>query len=142
MDSKLDAFRTMADLQHFPALSVRSAMLLFFLPVAVFSAGPSQCFWLDGTSASDHQPCIPAEYRSNGNHSSCCILGQPVGNSDDICTTGGLCFQQRATSSLAWLYQGGCTDSTLSDASCRQYCAPDTSGTFPERRTTHRVALC
>lgn len=99
----------------------------------VIAAGPSKCFYHDGTHAADRQPCIPAENRTSDEHSGCCQLGNPVGNNIDICTSEGLCLDQNATDTRRMLYQGSCTDSSLEDRTCRQHCAPDTKGESPLR---------
>jgi hypothetical protein len=91
-------------------------LLSLFLPGLVFADGPSQCFYLDGSTASN---------RSATTHSSCCHIGSPV-NSQDICTTQGLCLWQGASNSQQFLFQDGCTDSSLKDASCRAPCVPIT----------------
>ena len=132
MDNKENTFIAVK-LRGFPPNLLPYSILfvyLTFLPRLVLADGPAKCFFLDGTLAADHAPCVPASERSHGNHSSCCILGQPAGNDYDFCTTGGLCFAQHSSNSRGFLYQGGCTDSSLADGSCRQHCPPDTAGAF------------
>lgn len=120
--------RTIETKQMFFSLFLRIICCIILLPQIVLSDGPAQCFFLDGSSATDHQPCVPAAQRSSTNHSTCCILGDPVGNSNDICTKDGLCFAQGSPTSMGILYQGGCTDSSLADQACRWPCAPLTNG--------------
>jgi len=116
---------------HYSPLSpFRLITLIFLFPQLIISDGPSECFYLDGSAATDHQPCIPAANRSETTHSTCCVLGQPVGNSNDICTEQGLCFAQQSSNSMAFLFQGGCTDSSLMDEACRSPCAPLNNGEF------------
>lgn len=119
--------------------SLLYASLLFR---SVITVGPSACFFLDGTSAAGHRPCIPAEDRNSDEHSSCCVLGDPVSNSnDDICTREGLCLYQGANDSRAMFFQGPCTDSSHADRSCRTYCPPKTSGTVYPSQTACPVTF-
>lgn len=130
-------------MQHsLPSLLRGLILLTFLFPPLIFSAGPAECFFLDGTAATDHEPCIPATNRSETTHSPCCVLGQPVGNNMDICTSQGLCFGQRSSNSMGFLYQGGCTDSSLADASCRWPCAPLTNGGFLAVQCTQPPLCC
>jgi hypothetical protein len=102
----------------------------FMFPRLILSDGPSECFFLDKSSALAHEPCVPASDRNATTHSTCCNLGQPVGNSVDLCTSQGLCYAQMSSSTMSYLYQGGCTDSNLADAACRWPCAPLDNGRF------------
>ena len=121
-------------MQH-PPPSLLCGLILLMLPRLTFSAGPAECFNLDGSASLDHAPCIPASSRSDTNHSACCVLGQPVGNKNDICTSQGLCYSQGSINSLGFLYQGGCTDASLKDQACRFPCAPN--GKFLTLNYTH-----
>ena len=85
------------------------------------AAGPSDCFFMDGTNSS-LSPCVPAEKRSSGEHSACCNLGDPPNNANDICTSDGLCFWTDATDARTMLFRNGCTDSSLTDGACGAYC--------------------
>jgi hypothetical protein len=125
-----------------PSLVRGLILLIIFSPSLAFAAGPAECFFLDGSAATDHSPCIPATNRSETTPSTCCRMGQPVGNSFDICTSQGLCYFQESTNSLSFLYQGGCTDSSLADATCRWPCAPLTNGEFLAVSCTNPPLCC
>ncbi|KAL5333129.1 hypothetical protein BJX70DRAFT_381950 [Aspergillus crustosus] len=59
------------------------------------STEPAVCYHLDGSEASDHVPC------GTGDVANCC-------NSNDICMSNGLCFQQGDRGLV--LSRGTCTD--------------------------------
>ena len=107
-----------------------AVILLSLISRLVLSDGPASCYYFDGSIGPYHEPCIPASQRNLTTHSTCCILGNPVGNDIDICTTQGLCFAQNSTSSQATLYQGGCTDRTFEDPICNSPSRHLTNGGF------------
>jgi hypothetical protein len=113
-----------------PLLGLRGIFLLVLSLSAqpICADGPATCFFFDGSEQLDHEPCIPASERNATTHSTCCILGNPVGNLEDICTIEGLCFAQRNTNSQQVLFQGGCTDLTFRDPICNFPCPPATNG--------------
>lgn len=113
---------------HFSGSHPVAALLIpvLYLTSFVFADGPSQCFNLDGFANKAHSPCVPASARNSATHSACCDLG-----AGQFCTTDGLCLAlPQSTTVQAFLFQSGCTDSSLQDATCRTFCAPPGNGIY------------
>ena len=73
------------------------------------SSGDSKCYYPNGKTAPNYQPCNSTD---DGSTSVCCEL------STSVCTTKGLCL-----GSDSYIYRGGCTDQSWKSESCPSVCA-------------------
>ncbi|KAE8327679.1 hypothetical protein BDV39DRAFT_175089 [Aspergillus sergii] len=78
-----------------------------------------QCYWRNGASTLDEQqPCFPDK-----ENSPCCATNKQNGDSNDVCTSNGLCVAQ-VEPYTGLVLQNGCTDSSWNSSDCLSIC-PD-----------------
>ncbi|KAB8257632.1 hypothetical protein BDV32DRAFT_152220 [Aspergillus pseudonomiae] len=96
----------------------QKALLWLFIQAAVLPPTIArQCYWRNGASTlNEQQPCFPDKADSP-----CCATNKQNGDSNDVCTTTGLCVAQ-VEPYTGLVLQNGCTDSSWKSSSCLNIC--------------------
>ena len=101
-------------------LSIPLLLLLLLVGHASHTRALATCYGMEGDQMNSNY--VPCNVSSTGNaddgvHSTCCNAANA-----DICLSSGLCLSTIALALGRVLWVNGCTDKTLKDPSCPQYC--------------------
>ncbi|CAK7235506.1 hypothetical protein SBRCBS47491_009316 [Sporothrix bragantina] len=95
--------------------SLHLLALLVIICHATLSPAQATCYGMEGGQLnSNYAPCNTG---NSSTHSACCNAANA-----DICLSSGLCLSTVAVALGRVLWVSGCTDKTLKDPTCPQYC--------------------
>ena len=103
-------------------------ILLILLPLLAI-AQSSRCYWGSNGGVVYDENFTPCGDTKAGTFIQCC-------NFHDSCGADGFCYSTLTQAWKSGYYLGGCTDSSLNDASCPKKC-----GKYPPREGGHPILI-